>query len=59
MEQPSPFILELFNQNSDKTKAIVFSHRLFFYSKIQKLDVVMTIKDIVMLNLTSGEGIAF
>ncbi len=58
MEQPSPFILELSNQIFDETKAIMFSHHLFSYSKIQKLNMVMTIKDIVMLNLTNGKGVA-
>jgi len=58
VEQLSPYILELSNQNFGKTKAIMFSHHLFSYSKIQKLDVVMTMEDIVMPNPTNGEGMA-
>jgi hypothetical protein len=58
VEQLSSYILELSNQNSGETKAIMFSHHLFSYSKIQKLDVVMTMEDIVMPNPTNGEGMA-
>jgi hypothetical protein len=36
----------------------MFSHHLFSCPKIEKLDVVMTIKDIVMPNPTSGEEVA-
>jgi hypothetical protein len=56
MEQPSPYILELSNQNFDETKVTMFSHCLFYCSKIQKLNVVMTIENIVMPNLINGKG---
>ncbi len=59
VEQRNPFILELFDQNFDNIKVVMFSHHFFSCSKIQESNMVMTTKDVMMSNLTCEERTIF